>query len=238
MTETRVALVTGANRGIGLETAAALARRGVLTVIGSRSVERGQAAVQSLEREGLTLPVVALDVTDEASVRAAVAETLGLFQRIDILINNAGVMLDGVASGAGTIATMTPQVMAATFDVNLHGPLRMLKAVLPIMRDQSYGRIVNVSSSLGQLAEMGAGHPAYRMSKTAQNALTRTAAAEIGQGPIKINAVCPGWVKTDMGGPDAPRSIAEGAETIVWAACLPEDGPTGGFFRDKAPIAW
>ena len=114
----------------------------------------------------------------------------------------------------------------------------MSQAVLPIMRDQGYGRIINMSSGMGQLSEMGAEHPAYRMSKAALNALTRTLAAELGEGSIKVNSMCPGWVKTDMGGSDAPRTVEQGAETAVWLAMLPEDGPNGGFFRDKKPIAW
>ncbi|MFN3869482.1 MAG: SDR family NAD(P)-dependent oxidoreductase, partial [Hyphomicrobiaceae bacterium] len=118
------------------------------------------------------------------------------------------------------------------------GPLMLTQTALPEMRRGGYGRIVNVSSGLGQLSEMGSGFPAYRLSKAALNALTRTTAAELGSINIKVNAMCPGWVRTDMGGPDATRGVEEGAATAVWLATLADDGPTGGFFRDKKPIAW
>ncbi len=238
MAETRVALVTGANRGIGFEIARQLARRGIMTVMGSRSLDAGKAAAEPLAAEGLVAPVVALDVTDLTSVRAAVAETMGLFGRVDILINNAGVMLERSGTPNFVASSVEAEVVRATFDVNLFGPLTMSQAVLPIMRDQGYGRIVNMSSGMGQLSEMGAEHPAYRMSKAALNALTRTMAAELGDGAILVNSMCPGWVKTDMGGVDAPRTVEQGAETAVWLAMLPDDGPRGGFFRDKKTIPW
>ncbi len=238
MAETRVALVTGANRGIGFEIARQLARLGIMTVLGSRSLDKGKAAAEPLAAEGLVAPVVALDVTEPASIRAAVAETMGLFGRIDILINNAGVMLERSGTPNFLASTVEAGVVRATFDVNVFGPLAMSQAVIPIMRDQSYGRIVNVSSGMGQLSEMGAEHPAYRMSKAALNALTRTLAAELGDSAIKVNSMCPGWVKTDLGGADAPRTVEQGAETAVWLAMLPDDGPSGGFFRDKKQIAW
>lgn len=235
MAETRVALVTGANRGIGQEIVRQLARLGIIAVIGSRSLEKGLAAAEPLEREGLVTPVVALDVTDEASVRAAVAQAMGPFGRIDILVNNAGILIDGPSA---RVAAIDDDIFAKTFETNVLGPARMIKAVLPMMREQAYGRIVNISSGLGQLSEMGAGWPAYRLSKTALNALTRTTAAELGEGDIKVNSMCPGWVRTDMGGPDAKRSVIEGADTAVWLATLPSSGPSSGFFRDRKPIPW
>jgi NAD(P)-dependent dehydrogenase (short-subunit alcohol dehydrogenase family) len=238
MAETRVALVTGANRGIGLETVRHLARLGMMAVIGSRSLDKGKTAAEPLASEGLITPVVALDVTDETSVRAAVAEVMGLFGRIDVLVNNAGVMLDGPGSPASSVADVPADIVRATYEPNTIGPLRMIQAVLPMMRDQGYGRIVNLSSGAGQLSDMGASYPAYRMSKAALNALTRTTAAELGERPIKVNCMCPGWVRTSMGGENAPRSVEQGADTAVWLAMLPDDGPTGGFFRDKKPIPW
>lgn len=239
MAETRTALVTGANRGIGLEIARELARLGVLTAIGSRDKAKGEAAAAQMMAEGLEPAVVELDVTNGESVQAAVAETRHLFGRIDILVNNAGVLIGSGDGGAPiTVANVPIDDVLATFEANTLGPLRMIQAVLPHMREFGYGRIVNMSSTLGQLAEMGGGHIAYKLSKTALNALTRTAAGDIGPGNIKVNSMCPGWVKTDMGGPNAARSVEEGAETAVWLATLDEDGPTGGFFRDKKPIAW
>ena len=238
MTETRIALVTGANRGIGLEIVRQLARLGIVAVIGSRSLAAGKAAAEPLISEGLIVPVVALDVTDTSSVQAATAEVMGLFGHIDILVNNAAVLIDGPGSPISNVRSVPPDVVRETFDTNTLGPLRTIQAVLPMMREQGYGRIVNISSGAGQLADMGAEYPAYRMSKAALNALTRTTAAELGSGPILINACCPGWVQTGMGGPNAPRTVVQGAETPVWLATLHENGPAGGFFRDKAPIPW
>ncbi len=238
MSENRVALVTGGNRGIGLEIVQQLARLGVLTVMGARDVAHGAAATEPLTSQGLITAVVPLDVTSQASVEAAVARTIELFGRIDILVNNAAVLIDGVGLPISHVATVPPDVVRQTYETNVIGPLRLIQTVLPHMRTADYGRIVNLSSGAGQLSDMGAEYPAYRMSKAALNALTRTTAAELGVGGIKINAMCPGWVRTQMGGPDAPRTPAQGAETAVWLAMLPDDGPTGGFYRDKKPIPW
>ena len=238
MSETRVALVTGANRGIGLETVRQLARQGIMTVLGSRDLASGQRAAEELASEGLEPAPVALDVTDAASVANAVAETLHLFGRLDILVNNAGVLLDPAADEGGTVAALPVETLIRTLDINTVGAFRMTQAVLPAMTQAGYGRIVNMSSGLGQLSDMEGGRVAYRMSKTALNALTRVTAAETSAFGIKANAMCPGWVRTDMGGPDATRSVEEGAETAVWLAMLSEDGPTGGYFRDKKPIPW
>lgn len=239
MTETRAALVTGGNRGIGLEIVRQLARLGILTALGSRDRAKGEEAAAQLTAEGLEPAVVELDVTDGESVKSAVAETCHLFGRIDILVNNAGILLERPSLGtAGGVEEVTIETVLKTFDANTLGPLRMMQAVLPLMREEGYGRIVNLSSGMGQFAEMGAGQTAYRLSKAALNALTRTAAADLGQGNIKINAMCPGWVQTEMGGPGATRPVEEGAETAVWLATLDLDGPTGGLFRDKKAIAW
>lgn len=238
MAETRVALVSGANRGIGLEIARQLARRGLLVALGSRDPSKGQQAADQLRSEGLELPVVALDVTDATSCQRAVGEVAEMFQRLDVLVNNAGVFLDTTASGRVTSLDVAPATVEATLRTNLIGPLMLMQAAVPVMRQIGYGRIVNLSSGLGQLSEMGGSYAAYRMSKTALNALTRTAAVDLSGTNIKVNAMCPGWVRTDMGGPEATRSVEQGAETAVWLATLPDDGPSGGFFRDAKPIAW
>lgn len=238
MAETRFALVTGANRGIGLETVRQLSRLGVITALGARDAAKGRAAAETLMSEGLEVPVVAIDSNDEAGPQRAIAEMQRLFGRCDILVNNAAILIDGPGGFNASLFDLTGDTMRRTFETNLLGPLRMIQAVAPVMRAQNYGRIVNLSSGAGQLSEMHAGFPAYRMSKTALNALTRIAATELSGGNIKVNAVCPGWVRTDMGGPEAERPVEEGAETPVWLAMLPDDGPTGGFFRDKKPIAW
>lgn len=238
MTVTRTALVSGANRGIGFEIVRQLARLGVMAAIGARDADEGQKAAQSLQSEGLDVPVVALDVNSDESAAAAVAEVKRLFGRLDVLVNNAAVLIDEPGGFKASLFDLKPDTLRRTMETNLLGPIRLTQAAVPLMREQDYGRIVNVSSGAGQLAEMGGGYPAYRMSKTALNALTRITAAELGAGNVKANAMCPGWVRTDMGGPEAARTVEEGADTAVWLATLPDDGPTGGFFRDRKPMAW
>jgi len=238
MTVTRTALVSGANRGIGFEIVRQLARLGVLPVIGARDPKDGQAAAETLLGEGLDVPVVALDVDAEESAAFAVGEVARLYGRLDILVNNAAILIDEPGGLDASLLELTGDRARRTFETNVLGPLRLIQAAAPLMTAQDYGRIVNLSSTAGQLADMGKGYPAYRISKTGVNALTRIAAAELGGGNIKVNAMCPGWVRTDMGGAKADRSPAEGADTAVWLATLPDDGPTGGFFRDRKPIAW
>lgn len=238
MTDKRVALVTGANRGMGLEIVRQLSRLGLIAVLAARDLEKGKVAAATLAAEEFDVPVVALDVTDADSIRAAVAEVRGLFGRIDVLVNNAAILKEGLLPEDTSVLDVSGDLVNLTFLTNTVGPLRMIQATVPGMRERGYGRIVNLSSGAGQLAEMGSGFPAYRLSKSALNALTRITAAELGAHEIKINSVCPGWVRTDMGGPHATRTVEHGAETAVWLATLPEDGPSGGFFRDMKPIPW
>ncbi|MBY0224719.1 MAG: SDR family oxidoreductase [Hyphomicrobium sp.] len=238
MAVSRVALVSGGNRGIGLEIARQLARRGMLVVIGSRDLEKGQAAAKTIIDEGYPTEVVRLDITDEASVAAAVEEIVLRHGRIDILVNNAAILIDGPGGFKSSLFELKADTARQTFETNVLGPLRLTQAVVPIMERNGYGRIVNLSSGAGQLSDMRSGFPAYRMSKTALNALTRITASELASTNIKVNAVCPGWVRTDMGGAEAERPVEIGAETPVWLATLPENGPTGGFFRDKRSIPW
>lgn len=238
MAETRIALVTGANRGIGLEIVKQLSRAGVLTVLASRDMAKGKAAAETLVSEGFDVPVVTLDVAKPESCRMAVAETIRLMGGLDILVNNAGILEEGFSPDNSSVFDLTSERALRTWETNVLGPLRMTQAVIPHMREKGYGRIVNLSSMAGQLVEMRSGFPAYRMSKAALNAQTRVVAGELMSGDFKVNAMCPGWCRTDLGGPNASRSAAEGAETAVWLAMLPEDGPTGGFFKDKKPIAW
>jgi len=238
MAEPRLALVTGANRGIGLEIVRQLARRGLNVVLASRDLAKGEAAAARLALEGVEVPVIAIDVTDGESVRAGVADVLSRFGRIDVLVNNAAILKEGFNPEDASVFEAPIDLVMLTFATNTVGPLRMIEAIVPGMRERGYGRVVNLSSGAGQLSDMGAGYPAYRMSKAALNSLTRLTAAELGPGDIKINAMCPGWVRTDMGGPNATRTVEKGAETAVWLATLPADGPTGGFFRDRKPIPW
>ncbi len=238
MAEQRVALVTGANRGIGLEIARQLSRAGFVLVLGSRDLEKGRQAAARLADHGSAPHVVTLDVTDSQSIEAAVSEVLRTFGHIDVLVNNAAILHEGFSPEDSSVLDVSSELVDLTFRTNTLGPLLLMQAVLPAMKARGYGRIVNVSSRAGQLEGMGAGFPAYRISKVALNALTRITAGELGPGNIKVNAMCPGWVRTDMGGPNATRSVEEAAQTVVWLATLPEDGPTGGFFKDKKQIPW
>jgi len=238
MAKAHIALVTGANRGIGLEIVGQLARRGMTAVLAARSLAKGKAAAASLSAEGIEIPVIALDVTDGDSVRAAVADIIARFGRIDVLVNNAGILEEGFNPEDASVFDAPIDRVTKTFATNTVGPLRLIEAIVPGMRARGYGRVVNLSSGAGQLSDMGAGYPAYRMSKAALNALTRITAAELGRGNVKINAMCPGWVRTAMGGPNATRTVDKGAETAVWLATLPADGPSGGFFRDMKPFPW
>jgi NAD(P)-dependent dehydrogenase (short-subunit alcohol dehydrogenase family) len=231
----RIALVTGGNRGIGYEICRQLARQGIGVVLTARDSGKGKAAAKALHDEGLEVEFHRLDVTSCRSIRACVAAVAERRTRIDVLINNAGVMTDPRGS---CFLDSKLDTYRDTLETNLFGPLQLAQAVIPLMKAHRYGRIVNLSSGLGQLAEMGSGTPAYRISKTAINALTRVIAAEFRESNILANSMCPGWVRTGMGGESAPRTVAEAADTAVWLATLPNDGPTGGFFRDRKPVPW
>lgn len=231
--EAKIVLVTGANRGIGLEVCRQLASQGLRVILTARDPERGEEAARRLAREGGDVTFCPLDVTDPAAVDAAQAFVAQQFGRLDVLVNNAALYPDEAVS----LFDIPLPTVEETLAVNLFGPLRLSQAFVPEMRRRGYGRVVNVSSSSGQLSTMGGGAGAYAISKAALNALTRIIAAEAG-GQVKVNAVDPGWVRTEMGGPGAPRSVAQGADTIVWLATLPDSGPSGGFFRDRRPMDW
>jgi NAD(P)-dependent dehydrogenase (short-subunit alcohol dehydrogenase family) len=227
-----VAVVSGANRGIGLAVAEALARRGMTVVAGSRGAARGEEAVRPLVAEGLDVRPHQLDITDQASVDALAGFVDGDLGRLDVLVNNAGIY------PAGRAVDVDLDEVEETWQVNTVGPWRLTKALLPIMRRTGGGRIVNVSSMSGSLAEMGSDHAGYSVSKAALNAVTRTLARDLDGTGILVNSVCPGWVATDMGGPSAPRTVQQGAASVLWAALLQDDGPTGGFFRDGERMPW
>jgi NAD(P)-dependent dehydrogenase (short-subunit alcohol dehydrogenase family) len=231
----RIALVTGANRGIGHEICRQLANAGIQVAMTARDPAKGEAAAKQMASSGLKVAFHALDVTSDKSIASTVAWMGKTYGCIDILVNNAGVMLD--ARGKPLLA-LDAATLRDTLETNLIAPLRLSQAVLPLMQKNGYGRIVNLSSTLGQLADMGGGTPAYRISKTALNALTRILAAECSTGNIKINSMHPGWVRTGMGGASAPKSVGEGADTALWLATLPDNGPTGGFFAERKSIPW
>ena len=227
----RVALVSGGNRGIGLEVCRQLAGRGITVVMGSRDEEQGLAAA-----EGLPHGVVVrqLDVADLGSVERLSGSVEEDFRRLDILVNNAAISNDEGQRGVDADLDRVKEALEA----NLFGAWRLCEMAVPLMRRNGYGRVVNVSTGLAALEDMGGGYPGYRVSKTALNALTRILASELRGSGILVNAVNPGWVQTDMGGSGATRPVEEGAEALVWAATLPNNGPTGGFFRDRQPVAW
>jgi NAD(P)-dependent dehydrogenase (short-subunit alcohol dehydrogenase family) len=228
---TQVALVSGGNRGIGREVARQLAGKGLAVVLGSRDLGKGEAVAKDI---GDGVVATQLDVADEESIRSAISFVEREFGRLDVLVNNAG-----IADGwGGTAAEADVDRVKEVLETNLFGAWRLAKAALPLMRRNGYGRIVNVSSGMGQLSGMGGRSPGYRVSKTGLNALTRMLTAELQGENILVNSVCPGWVRTDMGGKNARRSVEQGADTPVWLATLPDDGPTGGFFRDREPIPW
>ncbi|MEU9022122.1 SDR family NAD(P)-dependent oxidoreductase [Actinomadura sp. NPDC048394] len=219
-----VSLVTGGNRGIGLEVCRQLAERGHEVLLGARDPD---AAARAAKEAGAT--PVRLDVTSTADVDRVAAE----IGRLDVLVNNAAITYDTWQRPSDADL----DVVRDAAETNLYGPWRLTQALLPALRRSAHGRIVNVSSEAASLAGMGSGTPAYTASKVALNALTRMFAAELRADGILVNAVCPGWVATDMGGPGG-RPVADGAASVVWAATLPDGGPTGGFFRDGHPLPW
>src|SRR5947209_2157332 len=230
----RIALVTGGSRGIGLEVCRQLATRCLIVLLTARDSAKAQAAARKLG-EGGTVEPVALNVADPRSIEQAAAAVKRRYDHLDVLINNAGINYDTWETVEN--ADIDGTVME-TISTNLLGPWRVCQAFLPLLRNSRAARIVNVSSESGSLASMGAGPPAYQVTKAALNAMTRTLAAELRSAHILVNSVCPGWVTTDMGGPGAPRKVAEGAASIIWAATLPDNGTTGGFFRDGKPLPW
>ncbi|AGA92290.1 short-chain dehydrogenase of unknown substrate specificity [Thioflavicoccus mobilis 8321] len=237
MPSTPVAIVTGAYRGIGLETCRALAERGYAVVLTARREAAGRQAAEALRRDGHDIRYQPLDVTDASSIEHLARFIDETFGRLDVLVNNAGIFPDPTpGSGAASVFAVDAETLRAGFETNTIAPLRLCQTLIPLMRGE--GRIVNVSSGMGQLSEMNGCCPGYRLSKTALNAVTRIFADELRGTGIKVNSVCPGWVRTEMGGPEAPRSPQEGARGILWAATLPADGPSGGFFRDGQPIPW
>jgi NAD(P)-dependent dehydrogenase (short-subunit alcohol dehydrogenase family) len=228
-----VALVTGANRGIGFEVCRQLAERGWTVLLAARDREKGEEAVERIAGGRHRVLPVRLDVTDPESIDEVRASVEADFGRLDVLVNNAAILYDSWQRPS----TADLEVVREAFETNLFGAWRVCQAFIPLLRGSAHGRVVNVSSESGSLAVMGAGTPAYSASKAALNALTRLLAAELADARILVNAVCPGWTATEMGG-EGGRPIEDGAASVTWAALLPDDGPSGGFFRDGQPLRW
>ena len=234
--EGRVALVTGANRGIGREVASQLAERGYEVLLSARDGEKAGAAAEEVAAgtDGAVRPLT-LDVSDPQSISEAAERVRADPGRLDVLVNNAGIGSDfGVAGVDPDFAAIQ-----RALDTNFYGAYRLTVELLGLLRASRHPRIVNVSSGMGGVAEMGGWSPGYRVSKAALNAMTRILATELKDAGFLVNSACPGFVNTDMGGPmGATKPVEDGAGGIVWLATLPDDGPTGGFFRDGKPVAF
>ena len=231
----KIAVVTGGNKGVGYGACRLLAEDGVLVVLTARDEGRGEKAAKSLRDDGLDVRFHRLDVTDETSAKGLAKSLTNEFGRLDILINNAAILNDRSMSSL----TVDMGTLWETVDTNAFGPLRVCQALVPLLQNSPGGRIVNVSSWFGSMADMhGGGYAAYRISKAALNAFTQILADDLRDTNVTVNAVCPGWVRTDMGGAGAPKSWEEGADTPVWLALHPECGPNKGFFQDRKPHPW
>ncbi len=237
----KIAVITGANKGLGFEVTRQLAKNGILVILTSRDEQKGKEALDKFKSEGLAGYYHQLDITDQNSINEFVKHMTEGIGKIDILINNAGILPEEGSSSQNKVVSIFDipfENIHSAFNTNTLGPLRLIRSIIPIMSPD--GRIVNVSSTMGQLTHMESAYPAYSISKAALNVVTKIASEELKENTdITVNSVCPGWVKTDMGGPKAPKSIEDGADTIVWLA-LGANGtnPTGKFFRDREEIEW
>jgi len=238
----KIAFITGANKGLGFEICRRLGQLGMTILVGTRDKKRGLVAVETLKTEGIDAHSIIIDVTHEPSVDRAAEFIDQEYQRLDVLVNNAGIM----ENPSLTASTTPHDILRDVFETNFFGAVSVTQAMLPLLRKSDAGRIVNISSSLGSLTL--AADPTnpyaefkvfdYDASKAALNSLTIHLAHELRETPIKVNSACPGWIKTDLGGENAPGTVASGADTPVWLATLPADGPNGGFFNSRLPVPW
>jgi NAD(P)-dependent dehydrogenase (short-subunit alcohol dehydrogenase family) len=226
----KIALVTGANRGIGFEVCRQLAERGYQVLLAARDASKAREAAAKI---GKDVESLVLNVTDADSIQRCAAAVQSKFNHLDALVNNAGIHYDT----SQTVQNADWRIIDEAFDTNVFGAWRVVQAFLPLLKKSLSARIVNVSSEAGSLASMGAGTPAYATSKAALNAFTRVLAGELQNTKILVNAVCPGWTRTDMGGAGG-RPVSQGAASVVWAVELPDEGPRGGFFRDGKAVPW
>lgn len=237
----RVAIVTGASRGLGLGCAQALAERGYSVVMCARNANQLRQAAGVLIANGFNAANIVCDVGNETDRQQLAEFVESRYQRCDVLINNAGVFLEPhnfANQRPAPALSSTTTTLQQTIAINSLGPWHLIQLLLPLMQRHDYGRIVNVSSGMGALDQMGRGYPAYRLSKLMLNTMTHLIAQDLESSNIKINAVCPGWVKTEMGGEHATRELDQGVASIIWAAVLDQHGPSGGFFRDGKAIPW
>ncbi|UOY91038.1 SDR family oxidoreductase [Ectobacillus sp. JY-23] len=229
----KIAMVTGANRGIGFEIVKQLGRSGITVVMTARDEEKGRAACEQLKQEDLDIHFFALDVTNEVRIQEVASYVQQQFGILDILINNAGIYIDNNDS----ILDIALDTMRTTVETNVYGPLRLAQVLVPLLKQSESGRIINVSSGMGALSDIGAFYPSYALSKAALNMITMQLGDALRKDDIYVNAMCPGWVRTDMGGRSAPRSVIEGADTAVWLATA-DIKQSGKFFRDRKEISW
>lgn len=223
---------------MGLGVSEALAQRGFKVIMAMRNPDKAQKTVNALKVKDIDVVAMKLDVSQEKSINDFAEQIRKEYGFVDVLINNAGIMIDSEDGGSSSVFKSKASTVQKTFATNTLGPFLLTQKIFPLMKQEGYGRIVNVSSGMSQLSESQAAYAAYRISKTALNMVTKLFAAEAEGADICVNSVSPGWVRTDMGGPNADRSIEQGIKGILWAATLPKGGPNGGFFRDGEPLAW
>ena len=237
----RIALVTGANKGLGFEICKQLLEKNLYVILTSRDFIKGEKAYKKLSTYHDSLEFQELDVTNDKQISTLFNYIKTTHGHCDVLINNAGIFPDQKSNDYDTKSSIQDAIIddiKAGMQTNAYAALKLCQAVVPLMKSNNYGRIVNMSSGMGQLSFMSGGYPGYKISKTALNAITRIFADELMSMNILVNSLCPGWVKTDMGGSEATRELPEGADTAIWLATLPDNGPTGGFFRDRHEIPW
>ena len=244
----RIALITGANRGLGFATAQLLGAAGLTVLVGSRNAESGERAAERLRGDGIDAHAVCIDVTSDASVRQAAMDVATDHGGLDVLVNNAGVLPEATTADIDHPVDMA--MFRRSFDTNVFGAVSVIKEFLPMLRAAAAGRIVNVSSTMGSLSDQsdpGSTYyalvvPAYQTSKAALNGLTIALAKSLSDTAVKVNSVCPGWVQTDLGGPDnraaAPTTADDAAEIVAEMALIDENGPTGGFFDRDGVVPW